>query len=139
VFCRKNGNKDLFPSLKKSAAFIRLWMTSNREYYVYIITNKIRTVLYTGVTNDLCQRILEHYLNRGKPKTFAGRYNCHFLLYYECFQYVDDAIAREKQIKKWPRKLKDELITSFNPLWQSLNLELFDKLPPDELFHRGDV
>jgi putative endonuclease len=112
---------------------------SNREYYVYIVTNKLKTVLYTGVTNDLCQRIVEHYLNRGRPETFAGRYNCHFLLYYECFGYIEDAIAREKEIKKWPRRQKVELITSFNPSWQSLNLELFDKWPPNDLFHRRDI
>ncbi|MEO5998011.1 MAG: GIY-YIG nuclease family protein [Chitinophagaceae bacterium] len=79
---------------------------SNHEYYVYIVTNKIRTVLYTGITNNLPQRIIEHYLNRGNPKTFAGRYNCHHLVYHEYFDYVVDAITREKEIKKWSRKKK---------------------------------
>jgi hypothetical protein len=52
---------------------------SSNDYYVYIITNKIKTVLYTSVTNDLPQRIIEHYLNRGKPETFAGKYNFYLL------------------------------------------------------------
>ncbi|MEJ7738414.1 MAG: GIY-YIG nuclease family protein [Chitinophagaceae bacterium] len=112
---------------------------STHEYHVYIMTNKMRTVLYTGVTNDLLQRVIEHYLNRGNPKTFAGKYNCYLLLYHESFKYVNDAIAREKEIKKWPRQKKDRLIVEFNPKWESLNRELFDKWPPDNLFHRKDL
>ena len=112
---------------------------SRDDFYVYIITNKIRSVLYVGITNDLSQRIVEHYLNRRKPKTFAGRYSCYLLVYYESFRYVNDAIEREKEIKKWARKQKNELITVFNPLWQSLNHELFDQWPPKDLFHRKDI
>lgn len=108
------------------------------DFHVYIITNLVRTVLYTGVTNNLPQRVIEHYLNRKVITTFTGRYNCHLLLYYESFRYINNAIAREKEIKNWSRKKKDALITEFNPSWQSLNHELFDKWPPDELFHRKD-
>ena len=111
---------------------------SDPEYYVYIISNKTKSVLYTGVTNNLPQRIIEHYLSRGNPKTFAGRYNCNLLLYHESFTYINDAIAREKEIKKWPRQKKDFLISEFNPNWESLNQELFDKWPPEELSHRKD-
>ncbi len=111
----------------------------NCQYDVYIITNKIKTVLYTGVTNDLPQRIIEHYLNRGNPKTFAGRYNCFLVLFYERYKYVNDAIAREKEIKKWSRQKKDRLITGFNPRWEPLNSELFDQWPPGKLFHRKDL
>ena len=108
----------------------------DNRYHVYIITNKIRTVLYVGVTNDLPQRLIEHYLNRGKPKTFAGRYNCYFLVYYEGFKYIDEAIAMEKKIKKWSRQKKNKLIASINKELESLNHELFDKWPPDDLFYR---
>jgi putative endonuclease len=95
-----NDKKPTFRHFWKTIMVINSFMASEREYYVYIITNKLKTVLYTGVTNDLCQRIIEHYLNRGRPETFAGRYNCHFLLYYECFGYIEDAIARGKGNKK---------------------------------------
>jgi putative endonuclease len=60
-------------------------------------------------------------------------------LYYESFKYVNNAIAREKEIKKWPRPEKDRLIIEFNPNWEPLNAELFDKWPPDNLFHRKDL
>ena len=112
---------------------------SDRAYFVYIVANKTRTVLYTGVTNDLEQRIVEHFLNRNNPKTFTGRYNCYWLLYHETFAYINDAIAREKEIKKWPRQKKDQLIASFNPKWQSLNRELFGEWPPMQIFPTKDL
>ncbi|WP_366943820.1 GIY-YIG nuclease family protein [uncultured Pontibacter sp.] len=67
------------------------------------------------MTNELPRRIDEHTLNAGDPSTFAGRYYCHNLVYYERFTYVQHAIEREKQTKKWSRKKKEELISSFNP------------------------
>lgn len=109
------------------------------NYHVYILTNKTRTVLYTGVTNDLPQRIIEHYLNRGNTKTFTGRYHCYLLIYYESFKYINNAIAREKEIKKYPRQKKVDLINSQNPLWQSLNDELFDSWPPTNMDHRKNM
>ena len=112
---------------------------STDNYYVYIITNTLKTVLYIGVTNNLPQRIIEHYLNKGKTETFAGRYNCHQLIYYEFFKYVNEAIAREKELKKWSRQKKQDLITVFNPKWDNLNHTLFDEWPPRELFHRKNV
>ncbi len=72
---------------------------NEKSYYVYILTNKIKTVLYTGMTNALEQRLIEHYIDRIERKTFTGKYNCHFLIYYESYRYVNDAIAREKEIK----------------------------------------
>ena len=83
---------------------------NERLYYVYILTNKAKTVLYTGMTNDLEQRIVEHYVDRIEKKTFAGKYNCHYLLLYETFQYVNDAIAREKEIKGWLSVKKRNLL-----------------------------
>ncbi|MBO6620275.1 MAG: GIY-YIG nuclease family protein [Balneola sp.] len=94
------------------------------SYYVYITTNSSKTTLYVGMTNDIPSRILEHGLNAGNPETFAGKYHCFNLLYYEEFQYVNDAIAREKEIKKWRRDKKEQLINSVNPEWRFLNKEL---------------
>ena len=93
----------------------------NYNYYVYIVTNATKNVLYTGVTNDLNRRLQEHFENRGEPGTFAGRYFCYYLVYYEHFSSIEDAIAREKQIKGWSRKKKNILIDSFNPGWKTLN------------------
>ena len=108
-------------------------------YYIYILTNFTKTVLYTGITNNLSQRIIEHYLARGNQKIFTGKYNCFYLLYYEDFKYVNDAIAREKEIKGWNRARKVALIQSFNPEMKFLNKELFDEWPPKEMFHRKDL
>lgn len=114
-------------------------MRYHRCYWIYILTNFTRIVLYTGVTNNLPQRVIEHYLSRGDPQTFTGRYNAFYLLYYEEFRYILDAIAREKQIKGWSRKKKMALILSFNPEMKFLNAELFDEWPPKEMFHRKDL
>ncbi|MFD2532552.1 GIY-YIG nuclease family protein [Gracilimonas halophila] len=93
-------------------------------YCTYIITNSSKTTLYVGMTNSLPSRILEHGLNAGKPETFAGRYRCHLLLWYEEYKYVQDSIRREKQIKRWSRKKKLELIQRTNPELRFLNKEL---------------
>ena len=81
----------------------------------------MKSVLYIGFTNNLSQRLIQHKVNKGDPKTFAGRYYCYNLVYYEVHQYVNNAIAREKELKKWTRKKKDDLISSMNPQWLSLN------------------
>lgn len=93
-------------------------------YYTYITTNTSKSTLYVGITNDIPSRILEHGLNAGKHDTFAGKYHCYQLLYYEEFKYVNDAITREKQIKKWRREKKEELIKRMNPGLKFLNEEL---------------
>ena len=97
------------------------------------------SVLYTGVTNNLQQRIIEHYLDRIDKRSFAGKYNAHFLLYYESYHYVDVAIAREKEIKGWRRDKKLDLIKTFNPGLEFLNVEIFGKWPPDEMIHRKNI
>jgi putative endonuclease len=84
---------------------------------VYITTNSEKEVLYTGVTNNLLRRIIEHQENRGKKRTFAGRYFSNKLVYYEHFTDIVAAIAREKQIKGWQREKKIALIESLNPDW----------------------
>ena len=86
-----------------------------KTFYVYILTNELRTVLYTGVSSDLLQRITEHYQNRGQEKTFCGKYNVYYPLYFESSKYVIDAIAREKEIKGWRREKKLQLIATANP------------------------
>ncbi len=92
------------------------------NYYVYIITNKNKTVLYVGVTNSLSRRLLEHETNAKSEKTsFTSRYNCFYLVYYEWYQNIQNAINREKEIKGWKREKKEILINSFNPNWDFLN------------------
>ena len=93
-------------------------------YYVYIVTNENRTTLYTGVTSNIQRRLSQHYQDSimGK-RTFAGRYNCYYLIYIESFESIDSAILREKEIKKWSRKKKEQLISMFNPNWSFLNNE----------------
>ena len=109
------------------------------SYYVYIITNSTRTVLYTGITNDLEQRIFEHYIYRGTNHGFTSKYFVYYLIYFEAFEYVEDAIAREKQIKGWTRDKKMALIREFNPEFKFLNRELFDRWPPIGFIHRRDL
>ncbi len=91
-------------------------------YYVYIMTNKNNTVLYTGVTNDLPRRVWEHK-HKVDPRSFAARYNICKLVYYEWFEDINAAIAREKQIKGWLRAKKIALIESKNPEWKDLSEE----------------
>ena len=93
-----------------------------RQYYVYIMTNKYNTVLYTGVTNNLRRRVFEH--KQGRDSSFTSRYNVTKLVYYEIGRDVDSAIAREKQIKAGSRKKKFELVENMNPDW----VDLYDEL-----------
>ena len=90
------------------------------DFYVYILTNKNKTVLYTGVTNDIRRRLKEHR-EKKNPKSFTARYNVEFLIYYEHFGWIQLAIAREKEIKDLRRELKLDLIKTFNPDLKSLN------------------
>ena len=96
-------------------------MSKEYEFWVYIVSNPKRTAIYIGVTNNLARRLKQHFENRGNQDSYAGRYFCYDLVYYEKFKYIDKAIAREKQLKKWNRKKKDRLIEKDNPKWLSLN------------------
>ena len=87
--------------------------------YVYIITNKNHTVFYTGVTSDLFARVVEHK-EKIHPGSFTSRFNLDKLVYYECFFSIEEAIAREKVIKKYRRIKKINLIKTINPLWSDL-------------------
>ncbi|MBU1130574.1 GIY-YIG nuclease family protein [Patescibacteria group bacterium] len=93
-----------------------------REYnfYVYIMASASGT-LYVGMTNDLERRVDEH--KRGLIECFTKKYSCHKLVYYEHFTDVYEAIEREKQIKRWRREKKQNLIRTINPIWKDLGLE----------------
>lgn len=91
--------------------------------YVYILTNKNNTTLYIGVTANLKQRITQHKEKHNK-KSFSARYNLNKLVYYEVFQEIGDAIAREKQLKAGSRAKKIVLIDGVNPEWLDLFKEL---------------
>ena len=82
-------------------------------YYVYIITNRYKSVLYTGLTNNLKLRLSQHQ-EKMHPDSFSSRYNVQHLIYYEKFTWIQEAIAREKEIKNWNREKKVALIRSFN-------------------------
>jgi putative endonuclease len=89
-------------------------------YYIYILTNKAKTVFYTGVTNHLKIRLVQHKESIN-PNGFTSKYNVHYLLYYEKFTWIQEAIAREKEIKGWRREKKIDLIKTINPHLEFLN------------------
>ena len=88
-------------------------------YYVYILTNKNKTVLYTGVTKDLVRRVYEHKTH-ADPNSFTAKYKIDRLVYFEETSDVKTAIEREKQIKSWSRDRKTNLIFENNPNWVDL-------------------
>ncbi len=94
----------------------------SREYYVYIMTNKHNTVLYTGVTNNLARRVCEH--KQGLGGRFTSKYKIRKLVYYEVTTDVRAAIAREKQIKSGSRRKKIDLVNGMNPQWKDLYDEI---------------
>ncbi len=94
-------------------------------FYTYIISNKRRNVLYMGVTGNLQWRVFEH--KNKLVNGFTSKYNVNELVYYEEYQYVEDAIRREKQIKNWKRQWKEELIKKNNPLWEDLSLDWYNR------------
>lgn len=91
-------------------------------YCVYIIASKRNGTLYIGVTLDLPKRIYQHKTNA--TEGFTKEYGVHILVYYECTEDIEGAIAREKQLKKWNRKWKLNLIERDNPEWKDLYNEL---------------
>ena len=98
-----------------------------KQYWVYLLTNQRRTVLYTGVTNSLEIRIWQH-----KHKTIPGftkRYNCDQLVHFEEYDEIEQAIAREKQIKGWTRAKKNALVNESNPVWTDLAADWYGPRP----------
>lgn len=94
------------------------------QYFVYILANKSNTTLYVGVSGDLHNRVLEHKEN--VYKGYTAKYRCDKLVYFEQFQWIDDAIAREKQLKAGSRQKKIDLIVATNPSWSDLSVDWYD-------------
>ena len=92
-------------------------------YFVYMMTNRSRVVIYTGITNSLKSRLWFH--GNAADRTFTKRYKVDRLVYYESFDNPADAIAREKEIKRWRREKKNDLVETLNPRWNDLRNELF--------------
>lgn len=97
---------------------------TQKQYYVYILTNQRNTVLYTGVTSTLIVRSTQH--KQKVVKSFSSKYNLDKLVYYEIHAHAYEAISREKQLKAGSRKKKISLITSMNPLWRDLYDDLVE-------------
>lgn len=93
--------------------------------FVYIITNKYNTVFYTGVTSELVSRTIEHK-EKHYPNSFTAKYNCNKLVYFESFESIESAIEKEKYIKGKSRKYKQDLISSKNPDFSDLWVEIKD-------------
>lgn len=94
--------------------------------FVYILTNKNKTTLYSGVTSNIIQRINQHR-TKFYRNSFSSRYNLNYLVYYEAFQFIGDAIGREKQLKAGARQKKIDLINSINPEWKDLYDEILEQ------------
>jgi putative endonuclease len=91
--------------------------------YIYLLTNPTRTVLYTGVTNNLKRRLYEHSQALGEAGRFTGRYQCNLLVYFEICADAAQAVAREKEVKRWRRAKKEALIATLNPDWVPIELD----------------
>ncbi|QIL76627.1 GIY-YIG nuclease family protein [Hymenobacter sp. HDW8] len=90
--------------------------------YIYLLTNPSRSVLYTGITNNLDRRLYEHGQSLGTVGKFTGRYQCNLLMCFEVYPDAVQAIAREKEIKGWSRAKKEALIATMNPTWEPIDL-----------------
>jgi putative endonuclease len=99
-----------------------MFMKKEYNFYVYIMASNSGT-LYVGFTNNIKRRVYEHRENL--IDGFSKKYSCHKLVFYEHFTYVYNALNREKEIKDWNRKKKEELIKSINPHWNDLYDDLF--------------
>lgn len=97
---------------------------TSHQYYIYILASQKNGTLYIGVTNDIERRVLEHKekINEG----FSSRYNINRLVYFESFQYINDAILREKRLKKWNRQWKINLIEEENKEWNDLSEDWYN-------------
>ena len=96
-------------------------MAKEHQYYVYMVSNRWHNVVYIGVTNSLERRMWEH--KAGKISGFTKKYNCDQLVYFELYENIVQAIAREKQLKGWRRAKKDALIAKMNPELRDLSAE----------------
>ena len=97
-------------------------MARDYDFWVYIVTNRNHSVLYIGMTNNLAQRTLDH--RQGTGANFPAAYRCGKLIYYEHYTDVNEAIARETQLKKWSRVKKIALVNELNPSWLDLGVDV---------------
>ena len=104
-------------------------MKNVHQYYVYILASKIRGTLYIGFTNDLQRRVYEHKM--GIKKGFTQKYGVNKLMYFEIFKNVEEALDREKNMKKWKRAWKIELIEKDNKKWLDLSKDWYDNILQD--------
>jgi putative endonuclease len=106
-----------------------------KAFYVYMMTNRSRVVLYTGITNSLMRRVSQH--QNGEIEGFTKTYKVNLLVYYERYNDPRDAIAREKEIKGWRRATKNALVETMNPNWADLSPALFQhtRVIPNEVRH----
>ena len=104
-----------------------------QAFYVYMMTNRSRVVLYTGITNSLMRRVWQH--QNGEIEGFTKTYEVNLLVYYERYNDPRDAIAREKEIKGWRRAKKNALVETMNPNWADLSPALFQhtRVIPNEV------
>jgi putative endonuclease len=102
----------------------KLMFKTTHQYYIYILASQKNGTLYIGLTNDLQRRVLEHKqkVNEG----FTSKYDINMLVYFESFQYINDAILREKRLKKWNREWKINLIEAENKDWKDLSEEWYN-------------
>ena len=122
TLCRDDIIANFVISNVREKSLKTIVMVNIHQYWVYIMSNKTRTVLYVGITNDLYRRYAEH--KEEKIKGFTQKYKCHDLLYFEEFKDIEDAISREKEIKAWRREKKENLIATRNPEKRDLVIEL---------------
>ncbi|MFV0607297.1 MAG: GIY-YIG nuclease family protein [Niabella sp.] len=95
--------------------------------FVYIMVNKLKTTMYIGVTSNLKNRVWEH-AHHEYENSFTSKYNIEYLVYYEWFDNIENAIQREKIVKKWRRSKKDTLVSSVNKDWRFLNEEVYKEI-----------
>jgi len=98
-------------------------MNKNHGYFVYILASERNGTLYIGVTNNLFSRSFQHKL-KINPDSFTAKHNINKLVYYETYQYIQDAIQKEKQLKKWNRLWKLRIIEENNPTWKDLFIDM---------------
>lgn len=93
-----------------------------KQFYVYIMASRVNGAIYVGVTSNLVQRVYHH--KEGLTEGHTKKYNIKLLVYYEMHEAAESAIIREKQLKKWTRAMKNDIIAKFNPMWDDLSESL---------------
>jgi putative endonuclease len=118
VFCHSGRAAIRNPGVSRTNMNFKV-TRKDYTFYVYILASKRNGTLYVGVTNSLFARSFQHKLKQD-PKSFTAKYNIDKLVYHEIYKYIDEAIAREKELKKWKRGWKINLIEKDNPTWRDL-------------------